>query len=102
MKPGVFIVNVGRGPVIDEAALIAALRERRVAGAALDVFEREPLPQDSPLWGMDNVLVSPHSADQHRCARLAPADDRLLHPATSITYRNGEPLENIVDKQAGY
>lgn len=101
MKPGVFIVNVGRGPVIDEAALVAALRERRVAGAALDVFEREPLPQDSPLWDMDNVFVSPHTADH----TVAPDSLQLTIDCFIRNfhhYRNGEPLENIVDKQAGY
>ena len=100
-KPGVFIVNVGRGPVIDEAALVAALRARRVAGAALDVFEREPLPEDSPLWGMDNVFISPHTADH----TVAPDSLQLTIDCfirNFHRYRNGEPLENIVDKQAGY
>lgn len=101
MKRGVFIVNVGRGPVIDEAALVAALRARQVAGAALDVFEREPLPPDSPLWDMDNVLVSPHTADH----TVAPDSLQLtidFFIRNFHRYRNGEPLENIVDKQAGY
>ena len=101
MKPGAFVVNVGRGPVIDESALIRALRERRIAGAALDVFEREPLPDDSPLWGMDNVLVSPHSADH----TVAPDSLKLTINCfiqNFLRYRNGEPLENVVDKQAGY
>jgi phosphoglycerate dehydrogenase-like enzyme len=62
MKPTAWIVNTSRGRVIDEAALIAALREGRIAGAALDVMEREPLPADSPLTGMDNVILSPHVA----------------------------------------
>jgi phosphoglycerate dehydrogenase-like enzyme len=63
MKPTGVIMNVGRGPVIDEAALIAALRENRIRGAALDVFNQEPLPQDHPFWTMTNVLLSPHTAD---------------------------------------
>ena len=62
IKPGATFVNVGRGAVIDEDALIEALRERRIAGAALDVFAIEPLPQDSPLWELPNVLLSPHTA----------------------------------------
>lgn len=60
MKPTAFFVSMGRGEVVDEAALIEVLRERKIAGAALDVFWQEPLPADSPLWGMDNVIITPH------------------------------------------
>ena len=60
MKPSTVVINIGRGPVIDEAALIRALQQQRIAGAALDVFEDEPLASDSPLWRMSNVLISPH------------------------------------------
>src|ERR1700722_4180830 len=63
MKRTAIVLNVGRGPVIDEAALIRALLSETIAGASLDVFEREPLPKDSALWGMDNVLISPHCTD---------------------------------------
>lgn len=63
MKPEVIIINTSRGPVIDEAALIRALQNKRIAGAALDVFEHEPLPVDSPLRGMDNVLLAPHNSN---------------------------------------
>jgi phosphoglycerate dehydrogenase-like enzyme len=59
MKPSAFFINVARGGVVDEAALIEALRERRIAGAGLDVFATEPLPADSPLWGLDNVIITP-------------------------------------------
>jgi D-2-hydroxyacid dehydrogenase (NADP+) len=59
MKPTAFFINVARGGVVDEAALTEVLRERRIAGAGLDVFETEPLPQDSPLWAMDNVIITP-------------------------------------------
>jgi phosphoglycerate dehydrogenase-like enzyme len=101
MKPEAFVINVGRGPVIDESALVRALLQRRIAGAALDVFEREPLPEDSPLWGMDNVLVSPHSADHTvRPDSLQLTIDFFVR--NFRRYRNGEPLENLVDKQAGY
>jgi len=62
MKPSAYLVNVARGEIVDEAALIAALREARLAGAGLDVNEVEPLPSDSPLWDMPNVLLSPHVA----------------------------------------
>lgn len=64
MKPGAILVNVGRGPVVDEDALIDALRSRRLRGAALDVYATEPLPADSPLWELDNVILSPHTAAQ--------------------------------------
>ena len=60
MKPSSYLVNLARGGVVDEAALIRALREKRIAGAALDVFAQEPLPEDHPFWGLDNVLVTPH------------------------------------------
>jgi D-3-phosphoglycerate dehydrogenase len=63
MKPTAVVINTARGPLIDEPALIRALREKRLAGAALDVFEVEPLPADSPLRGMDNVLLAPHNAN---------------------------------------
>ena len=63
MKPSAVFVNIGRGPVVDEAALVEALTARRIRGAALDVFEKEPLPEGHPLYKLDNVLLSPHSAD---------------------------------------
>jgi glyoxylate/hydroxypyruvate reductase len=64
LKPGAIFVNIGRGPVVDEEALIDALRSRRLRGAALDVYATEPLPGDSPLWELDNVILSPHTAAQ--------------------------------------
>jgi phosphoglycerate dehydrogenase-like enzyme len=101
MKPSALIINVGRGPVIDEAALVRALEARKIGGASLDVFEHEPLPQSSPLWGMDNVLISPHCTD-----RTIDPDFMDLSMQVFIDnferYRQGQPLENIVDKHAGY
>ena len=73
MKPGVVFVNVGRGPVVDEPELIDALRSGHVAFAALDVFAVEPLPDDSPLWDMPNVLFSPHSA-----STVAKENERIV------------------------
>lgn len=93
------VINVGRGPVIDEPALIEALRAGRIAGACLDVFETEPLPGDSPLWGLDNVLVSPHSA-----ANLADENAALtdLFIDNLGRYLDGRPLRNRYDPTAGY
>ncbi|MEU6711316.1 D-2-hydroxyacid dehydrogenase [Nonomuraea sp. NPDC046802] len=94
VKPGATFVNVGRGSVVDESALIAALEDGRIAFAALDVFAVEPLPEASPLWTLPNVLISPHTAalavDEERAVAELFADNatRLL---------DGEPLMNIVD-----
>jgi phosphoglycerate dehydrogenase-like enzyme len=99
MKPTAVIMNVGRGPVIDEPALVRALTERRIRGAVLDVFNKEPLPEGHPIYSLDNVLMSFHSADHV---------DGWLENAVEVFVRNyehylrGEPLENVVDKQAGY
>jgi phosphoglycerate dehydrogenase-like enzyme len=69
-RPHTVVINVGRGPLIDEQALIKALSDGQIRGAALDVFETEPLPQDSPLWDMKNVLLSPHNAGK-RCYSIS-------------------------------
>jgi phosphoglycerate dehydrogenase-like enzyme len=99
MKREAIIMNVGRGPVIDEAAMAEALRTGRIRGAALDVFEVEPLPNDSPLWGMENVLISAHTAD-HTKDWLNDAVHFFLEQFAR--WRKGEPLKNPVDKSAGY
>jgi phosphoglycerate dehydrogenase-like enzyme len=99
MKPTAVIVNVGRGPVIDEAALVRALQEKRIRGAALDVFDVEPLPENHPLWKLDNVLLSPHCAD-HTATWLEEATEFFV--ANFHRFHAGEPLLNIVDKKAGY
>lgn len=93
MKPGAYLYNVSRGSVVDEAALIALLRSGHLAGAGLDVFAEEPLPADNPLWGMDNVLITPHAGGQS--VRFA---DRLCQRfvANLALYRAGEPLVNAV------
>jgi phosphoglycerate dehydrogenase-like enzyme len=99
MKSTGVILNLGRGPVIDEPALIRALEDRRIRGAALDVFDQEPLPESHPFWGMENVLLSPHCAD-HTATWLFEAMEFFV--ANFERFRAGEPLANIVDKNAGY
>jgi len=99
MKPSAVIINVGRGPLIVEPALIAALWEKRIRGAALDVFDQEPLPQGHPFYGLENVLLSPHSAD-HTAGWLELAIERFIE--LFDRFRNGQPLDYVVDKKAGY
>jgi len=85
--------------VINEEALIDALQNGRLAGAALDVFEKEPLPADSPLWGMENCLISPH------CSGNYPnyvQDSIDIFAMNLKRYRDGEVLDNLVDKKHGY
>jgi phosphoglycerate dehydrogenase-like enzyme len=85
--------------LVDEAALATALREHRIAGAALDVFEKEPLPTDSPLWALDDVLITPHSA------ALTEKLWERHYAQVSENFRRfqaGEPLAGIVDKNKGY
>jgi phosphoglycerate dehydrogenase-like enzyme len=99
MKPSTYIVNIGRGGIIDEGALIRALQEGWIAGAGLDVFEEEPLPKTSPLWDMENVIVTGHyaGATPHYDERaMAIFLDNLRR------YKAGEPLRNVVDKKLGY
>lgn len=99
MKPNAVIVNVGRGPVIAEDALIRALTDRRIRGAALDVFNEEPLPAGHPFWALSNVLISPHSAD-HTVGWLERAMNAFVR--NFHHFIQGERLENVVDKHAGY
>jgi len=99
MKPAAWIVNIARGAIIDEAALVEALRAKRVAGAALDVFEKEPLPAESPLWSFENVILTPHtSGDSPRVQERTLA----LFAENLRRYKAGEPLLNRVDFAAGY
>lgn len=101
MKPTSIVINVGRGPVVDEAAIIRALQNKKIAAAALDVFEHEPLPETSPLWAMDNVLISPHCTDRTRDPDWLDGS-ALAFVANFHRYVNGQELSNIVDKKAGY
>lgn len=99
MRPHAVLINVGRGPVVDEKALIAALREGRIRGAVLDVFDQEPLPPEHPFWEMENVLLSPHCAD-NTPTWLDEAMQLFLE--NFERFDRGEPLRNLVNKQAGY
>jgi phosphoglycerate dehydrogenase-like enzyme len=99
MKSSAIFMNLGRGPVVDEEALIKALSAGKIRGAALDVFEKEPLPSDSPLYGMDQVLVSPHSADV-TSDWLDRAMDLFLDQYHR--FKSDEPLLNVVNKRLGY
>jgi len=99
MKPGSLLVNIGRGRIIDEAALVEGLKAGRPGAAALDVFEREPLGPDSPLWAMENVIVSPHVAGFGANFWQSVVD---LFARNLDRWRAGQPLENVVDKRLGY
>src|SRR5438105_8763028 len=99
MKPSAVIINIARGAVIDEQALIRALREGWIAGAALDVFEREPLPAASELWGMENVPLTPHISGGTRRYMERAVD---LFCDNLRRYLAGEALRNVVDPARGY
>jgi phosphoglycerate dehydrogenase-like enzyme len=101
MKTSAIVINVGRGPVIDEVALVRALREGRLGGAALDVFETEPLRADHPFWDMENVLISPHCTDRTRDPDWLDLTMQCFLENFD-RYVNGQPLLNVVDKKAGY
>jgi phosphoglycerate dehydrogenase-like enzyme len=99
MKPGAVLVNVSRGKLVDEKALVRALAAGKLRGAALDVFEHEPLDPGSPLWDRHDVLITPHVSGFH--ADYWPDATRLF--AENLRrFVAGQPLENLVDKQAGY
>jgi phosphoglycerate dehydrogenase-like enzyme len=99
MKPDACLINVGRGPLVDESALANALREKKIGGAALDVFPKEPLVADSPLWDVPNLLITPHTA---------ALTDKLwerhyaLFAENLRRYLKGEALLAVVDKRKGY
>jgi phosphoglycerate dehydrogenase-like enzyme len=99
LKPSAVVMNIGRGPVIDEGALIVALESKKIRGAALDVFDIEPLPSGHAFYKLQNVLLSPHSADHTPGWRDSAFQFFLENFAR---FMKGEPLENVVDKHAGY
>jgi phosphoglycerate dehydrogenase-like enzyme len=99
MKPTSYLINIARGPIVDEAALVRTLREGWIAGAGLDVFEQEPLPPDNPLWELENALLSPHVAG------FTPRYDEraaALFAQNLSRYLADEPLLNLVDRTRGY
>ena len=100
MKKGAYFVNVGRGRVVDEGALVEALRNGRLSGAALDVFEEEPLPEESPLWELPNVIISPHSTDN--VPGLTNELQTDLFRENLRRYLAGGPLMNELDKGLRY
>jgi phosphoglycerate dehydrogenase-like enzyme len=99
LRPGAVFVNIGRGRVVDETSLLAALDQDRLRGAALDVFEQEPLPPAHPFWRLDSVLLSPHTAD-HTAGWEADTMEPFLENLRR--FRDGQPLLNPVDKRLGY
>jgi phosphoglycerate dehydrogenase-like enzyme len=99
MKPTAVVINIGRGPVIDQAAMVRALTAKRIKGAGLDVFEVEPLPPGDPMYKLENVLLSPHCAD-HTAQWLNQAMQFFLEQ--DRRFANGEALENVVTKSLGY
>ena len=99
MKDGTYLVNIARGSIIDELALIENLQNGKVRKAALDVFEKEPLPENNPLWSMDNVLISPHNSwasEMNFRRRYEIAYGNMKR------YINNEELVNVVDVEKGY
>lgn len=99
MKPNAVVINIGRGPVIDQAALVRALTQKKIKGAALDVFEQEPIPAGDPVWKLENVLISPHCAD-HTRDWLDRAMQFFLEQHER--FLSGQPLANVVEKHLGY
>ena len=97
MRPTAWLLNIGRGAVVDETALIRALERRTIAGAVLDVFATEPLPPDHPLWALDNAVITPHISGPSTPQELAPVfNDNLAR------YLAGRPLRHVVDRRRGY
>ncbi|MDL2258393.1 D-2-hydroxyacid dehydrogenase [Eubacteriales bacterium OttesenSCG-928-K08] len=101
LKPTAIVINVGRGSAIDEKALAYALKERRIQGAALDVFQEEPLPETSPLWGLENALLTPHIAGGDYAPQVLQTTTALFLENLAA-YRTNSPLKNAVDRSLGY
>ena len=92
-----WLINIARGAVVDEAALVSALRERRIGGAALDVFAEEPLPATHPLWAFDNAVITPHISGPSTPGEINPIfEDNLRR------YLANRPLRHVADRRRGY
>jgi phosphoglycerate dehydrogenase-like enzyme len=97
MRPSAWLINIGRGALVDESALVRALQRRTIAGAVLDVFTTEPLPPAHPLWSLDNAVITPHIAGPNLPEEIAPVfNDNLAR------YLSGRPLKHVVDRRRGY
>lgn len=99
MRSTAYLINIARGAVIDETALLTALKENWIAGAGIDTFDSEPLPANSPFWSLPNVTVSPH------CSGFSPQNDQRiidLFLDNLNRYRQSQPLKNVIDRQSGY
>ncbi len=97
MKPTAWLINIARGPVVDERALVRALRAGAIGGAVLDVFDEEPLPPGHPFWAIDNVVITPHISGPSTPAEIGPIfDDNLRR------YLAGRPLRHVADRRRGY
>jgi phosphoglycerate dehydrogenase-like enzyme len=97
MRPTAWLFNIGRGAVVAEAALVEALRARRIAGAVLDVFAQEPLPANHPLWSLENAVITPHVSGPSTPTEMAPVfNDNLAR------WLSGRPLRHVVDRRRGY
>ena len=99
MKTSAVLINIGRGPVVDQAALVRTLEAGRIKGAGLDVFEQEPIPADDPIFKLENVFISPHCADN---TKDWLNDAMRFFLAQYERFSNGEPLKNVVEKRLGY
>jgi phosphoglycerate dehydrogenase-like enzyme len=97
MRPTAWLINIGRGALIDEPALVRALQHRTIAGAVLDVFTREPLPPAHPLWTVDNAVITPHISGPNLPEEIAP-----VFNANLARYLTGRPLRHVVDRRRGY
>jgi len=97
MKPSAWLINVARGPIVDEDAMVEALRAGRIAGAILDVFDIEPLPPTHPLWTLPNVVITPHISGPSTPREIAP-----LFADNLRRYLAGRPLRHVVDRRRGY
>jgi phosphoglycerate dehydrogenase-like enzyme len=99
MKSSAYLINVGRGQLIDEAGLLNALRDKKIGGAALDVFVEEPLPPESPLWDLENLLITPHTAG---LTEKMWERHYKLFTENLRRYMTGEELLAVVNKKKGY